>query len=275
MPRRGRREERLVTLSSDVGSAYAAQMKAVLLRSVGASRLVDLSHDLPPHGTLEAAFLLRAMASGFPPGTVHLVVVDPGVGGRRAPLAVACSDGSVLVGPDNGVLMPLARAFGGPRAFRLDPARLGVRRRVGTTFDGRDLFAPAAALLANGAEPGALGTPLSPVESPLPEPRRSARRLAGTVVHVDRCGNVITNLPSAWVPPGVRRLFVEWGRRTRRLPWTLSYDAVAPGEPLALGSSFGTVEIARNRGSASERFGLCVGDPVVVRFGPPRRTTGK
>ncbi len=250
-------------------------MKAVLLRTVGAARLVDLAHDLPPHGVVEAAFLVRAMASGFPAGTVHLVVVDPGVGGPRAPLAVACADGSVLVGPDNGVLMPLARALGRPRAFRLDPARIGVRRRVGTTFDGRDLFAPAAARIANGVDPARLGTPMRPVEGPLPEPRRASGRLTGTVVHLDRFGNIVTNIPAAWVPPETRTVELGWGRRRRTLRWVTSYGEAPVGTLVALGSSFGTVEIARNQRSAAARTDLSVGASLVVRFGRRSRTTGK
>ena len=114
--------KRLVTLTTDVGAAYAAQMKGVLARALPPGTVVDLVLDLRPHAIEEAAFLLRHMAPTFPPGTVHVAVVDPGVGGRRAPIAVACREGSFLVGPDNGVLGPLAEVLGVRRVVRLEPA---------------------------------------------------------------------------------------------------------------------------------------------------------
>lgn len=267
MPRRGRAGvaaglPRLVTLASDVGAAYAAQMKAVLARSVESGRLVDLAHDLRPHDVLEGAFLVRAMASGFPAGTVHLVVVDPGVGGRRAPLAIRCADGSMLVGPDNGVLMLLAEALGRPSAYRIDPARVGARPRVGRTFDGRDLFAPAAAALANGTAPEELGRPVVPRAAPELPARRTPRGARGVVVHIDRFGNVITSLPAAWVPRSTLRVGVAVHRAVRRLPWVDRYEVVPVGGLAALGSSFGTVELAANRASAAERLRVTVGSPV-------------
>src|SRR5580658_8171688 len=120
-------------------------MKGALLRGAPNVPLVDLTHDLPRHQIAEAAFVLRAMCTSFPPGTIHVAVVDPGVGGSRAGLAIRCREGSVLVGPDNGVLAPLAREIGDPEAYRLDPRKFAPPTRVGTTFDGRDLFARADA----------------------------------------------------------------------------------------------------------------------------------
>lgn len=277
MPRRagpGRPPRRLVTLTSDVGAAYAAQMKAVLLSRLPAERLVDLAHDLRAHDIAEGAFLLRAMAERFPPGSVHLAVVDPGVGGRRAPLIVACGDGSTLVGPDNGLLMPLAARLGSPRAFRIDPARLPFHRRVGTTFDGRDLFAPAAAELALGRRPEELGRRVRPRALSLPEPRRHRDGAEGLVLHVDRFGNAVTNVPTDWVPSGTSALWLESVRR-RRLPWDTRYEGHRPGELLALGSSFGLVEFSVARGSAAESAGLAVGTRVRVSWRPARRSTGK
>jgi S-adenosyl-L-methionine hydrolase (adenosine-forming) len=264
MGRTGRRR-RLVTLTSDLGAAYSAQVKAVLSRSVAPGRIVELTHDLPRHAVAEAAFLLRAMGRGFPAGSVHLAIVDPGVGGRRAPIAVACADGSRLVGPDNGVLWPLAEALGRPTAFRIDVARSAARDRVGTTFDGRDLFAPAAARLANGEAPARLGDRIRPVRFRLPRPGRVAGGIRGEVLHVDRFGNLITNLPSDVVPPGSSRVEVTVGRARRTVPWTRSYEALGRGRLGALGSSFGTIEVAVAEGSAARRLGAAVGTAVAVR----------
>lgn len=263
-PRSGPRP-RLVTLTSDLGPAYAAQVKAVLARSIDPARVVELTHGLEAHAVPEAAFLLRAMAQGFPAGTVHLAIVDPGVGGRRAPLVIECADGSRLVGPDNGLLFPLALALGRPRAFRLDPDRVRDRARVGTTFDGRDLFAPAAARLARGANPRTLGRPVRPIEYRLPAPTRRGGVATGEVLHVDRFGNLITNLPTDWVPPGIARLRLSVGQVRHSLPWTTSYEAIGRGRLGALGSSFGTVEVAVAQGSAARRLRARVGARVTVR----------
>jgi S-adenosyl-L-methionine hydrolase (adenosine-forming) len=263
----GRR--RLITLTSDLGAAYAAQMKAVLARSVSPGRLVDLTHDLPAHSVAEAAFVLRAMAVGFPPGTVHLAVIDPGVGGRRAPIVIACRDGSRLVGPDNGVLYPLALALGIRSVHRLSLRRGDAPHRVGTTFDGRDLFAPAAARLAQGAPPARMGPSHRPRPYRVPQPEIRPHSARGQVVHVDRFGNLITNVPSKAVPGGVRRLTVKVGRAPRRLlPLGSSYEALGTGRLGVLGSSFGSLEVSVARGRADRRTHARVGTRVRFAWGP-------
>ncbi len=259
---------RLVTLSTDIGVAYAAQMKAVLLRSVAAGTVVDLAHDIPAHAVREAAFLVRAMAEGFPAGSVHVVVVDPGVGGRRAPIAIGCRDGSYLVGPDNGVLLPLAERLGRRKAVRLEPGRLGGPGRVGTTFDGRDVFAPAAAALATGVPLQHLGSPIEPLGLDLPAPLREPGGSRGEVVHVDHFGNLVTNVPTDWAPPPGSLVRVRLGRRPMRtLRRTASYEALGPGRAGVLGSSFGSLEVAVAEGRADRRFRVRSG--AAVRFSWP------
>ena len=265
MPPRARRRAgapRLVTLSSDVGAAYAAQMKAVLLGELPAAAVVDLAHDLRPHDIAEAAFVVRAMAERFPAGTVHLVVVDPGVGGRRQPVVIRCRDGSVLVGPDNGVLVPLAEALGGGWAYRIEAARLRLPPRVGTTFDGRDLFAPVAARLAQGLDPRRVGPRTGLRTAPGTIPRRTPRGAVGTVAHIDRFGNLITDLPSAWIPSGTATIDLRIGRCRRRVPVATSYEQRGSGRLVALGSSFGTAELAVGHGRACDELGAAVGTPV-------------
>jgi hypothetical protein len=265
---------RLVTLSGDVGAAYAAQMKAVLLRYVGAYRIVDLDLDLPAHRIAEAAFLLRHMAGDFPAGTVHLAVVDPGVGGVRAPVAVRCRDGSHLVGPDNGLLDPLARHLGVSAVVRLDPARVRSGPPVSATFEGRDLFAPAAGRIARGTSIVRLGRPWPLAALDSPGPLRRPDGASGLVVHADRFGNLVTNVPTGWAPPvgalvrvrlGGRRLFV---RRQR------TYEAMGSGELGLLGSSFGLLELAVREGRAADRLHAASGDPVELKW-PARRQDGK
>jgi S-adenosyl-L-methionine hydrolase (adenosine-forming) len=264
---------RLITLTSDIGSAYAAQMKAVLARHRPAGTVIDLAHDLRSHAIGEAAFLLRAMAVGFPAGTVHVAVVDPGVGGRRAPIVIVCADGSALVGPDNGVLLPLAEALGEPHAYRVDPDRLAAEARVGTTFDGRDVFAPTAARLADGTPAEELGTPIQPHHYAVPQAIVAGTTARGEVVHEDRFGNLITNIATDTVPARIKRVAVRLGSaRARNLPFVTSYESLRGGRAGCLGSSFGHLEIAVAERSAARRFRVHVGSPVELRWGPRLRS---
>ncbi len=270
-----RRPSPIVTLTTDVGAAYAAQMKGVLSRYISLARVVDLTHDLTPHRIEEAAFLLRAMAVEFPPGTIHVAVVDPGVGGHRKRVGIQCQDGSFLVGPDNGVLMPLARRLGITRCVELQPDRIGGSKRVGTTFDGRDLFAPAAGRLARGTDLRQLGRPVRPRPFELPAARSRRSRIDGQILHIDRFGNLVTNVPTGWIPPTTTRLRVRIGRGiTRNLPWVSNYETLGRGIAGGLGSSFGQVELAVAEGNASRRLQARVGDPVALsipRAKLPRR----
>jgi S-adenosyl-L-methionine hydrolase (adenosine-forming) len=266
---RRRRGPRLITLTSDIGSAYAAQMKAVLARRRPPGTVVDLAHDLRPHALGEAAFLLRAMAVGFPAGTVHVAVVDPGVGGRRAPIAIECGDGSTLVGPDNGVLIPLAEALGRPRAYRIDPHRLESGSRIGTTFDGRDLFAPIAGRIAEGVAAGRLGPRIRPHRYAVPAPRTTRSGATGEVVHEDHFGNLITNIPTQWVPDGTRRIELRVGDGSARVvSFVRSYEELGRGRIGCLGSSFGSVEVAVAEGNAARRLRASVGCVVRTRWPP-------
>lgn len=250
-----------------MGAAYAAQMKAVLAHCVPPGTVVDLAHDLRPHDVVEAAFVVRAMAERFPAGSVHVVVVDPGVGGPRAPVAVRCRDGTVLVGPDNGVLVPLCRSLGGGTAYRIERRRLGAGPRVGTTFDGRDVFAPAAGLIASGTSPRRLGPPTTLRDLPTRPPRRVPGGAVGSVAHVDRFGNLITDIPSGWRPADSAGVTVRCARLRRRLPWVTSYGEGGAARAVALGSSFGTVELAVGERRADERFGAGVGARVRLLWG--------
>jgi S-adenosylmethionine hydrolase len=269
----------LITLTTDIGAAYAAQMKGVLYRTVPPGVVVDLAHDLPAHAVREGAFLFRHMARTFPAGTVHVALVDPGVGGLRAPLAIQCRDGSRLVGPDNGVLMPLARELGFGSAHRIVPGPRFPEGRRSSTFDGRDLFAPAAARLAGGTPVAALGPRHAPVDLKLPVPHRRGEAATGELVHVDRFGNLITNLPAAWRPAsGTVRFRLSRGP-FRTLRCVEAYSDLDFDEVGVLASSFGLVEVARREGPAAEVLGAVSGDPVAFRWdragSPSRRAERK
>lgn len=253
----------LVTLTTDLGDVYGAQLKAVLYRRLPAGSVIDLTHTLPAHQVSEAAFLLLHMAQRFPAGTVHVAVVDPGVGGERAPLGIATADGSTLVGPDNGLLWPLAAVLGNPRAFRLDPSRVATQADVSPTFEGRDLFAPAAALLASGASLEFLGTPMEPKRYEVPVASVASAGIDAVVLHVDRFGNIVTNAPSSAGPAEGRTMTVRFGRG-RLLHGTRhrTYTDLGPAGWGILGSSFGFLEVSCREASAAQRFGAHVGDRV-------------
>ncbi|MCI4340106.1 MAG: SAM-dependent chlorinase/fluorinase [Thermoplasmata archaeon] len=261
---------RLVTLTTDLGSAYAAQMKAVLYRSLAPDHVIDIAHDLPAHGIDEAAFLLRHIGAAFPSGTVHVAVVDPGVGGARAPIAVRCADGSILVGPDNGILYPLAHHLGPRSTVRIDPARANPGGVVSATFEGRDVFAPAAARLATGTRLSALGRPHALTARVARPPRWRGGWAVGRVVHIDRFGNAITNIPTEWFPTTPSELRLRSGTRVRRVPRRRTYAELPRAGVGVLGSSFGTLEVSAHEARAVDRLPLTVGRTFAISESAPR-----
>jgi hypothetical protein len=244
---------RLITLLTDFGTVdgYVAEMKGVLLTAAPGVQVVDLSHDIPPHEIDAARLAVARYWRRFPTGTIHLVVVDPGVGSQRHAIAVA-SDGRFLVGPDNGVLSPALLLHGA------SAVSLPVPSDAAPTFHGRDVFAPAAAALARGATLESLGSPHArPVIRRTPEAVREADGwLRGEVIVVDRFGNVITNLIG--VHDGELRV------GDRAIPFRRTYSDVASGELVALTGSSGLIEIAARDGSAAAALGI--GPGAIVRL---------
>ena len=244
---------RIITILTDFGTAdgYVGEMKGVLATGAPGAALVDVAHDLAAHDVDGARLALARYWRRFPHGTVHVVVVDPGVGSERAALAVE-SEGRFLVGPDNGVLSP-ALLHAGMRCVSL-PIPAGAA----PTFHGRDVFAPAAAELAQGIALDALGAPVAePMVRRTPEAtRRDDGSVDGVVITIDRFGNAVTNLMA-------RRggVLVVGGRR---LALCRSYSDVDQGVLAALVGSSGLVEITLRDGSAAAHLGLQRGSAVVL-----------
>jgi S-adenosylmethionine hydrolase len=241
----------IVTLLTDFGLAdgYVAEMKGVLLRHAPGATLVDVTHEIPPGDVVAGAYVLGRTWRAFPEGTVHLAVVDPGVGSGRRALAGEAG-GHRFVAPDNGILS---------RVLETGDARLvslAVAATASSVFHGRDVFAPAAARLLAGGPLEALGPAVrDPVLLP---PQRLERRgpdLVGEVVHVDRFGTLVTNLPGTAVGAPVRI-----GAHVLALRAT--FADVAPGTPVALVGSGGTVEIAIRDGRADVALGAGRGAEV-------------
>lgn len=241
----------MITLTTDFGIAdgFVGAMKGVIARLAPGAAVVDLAHGLPRHDVAHAAWVLYTAAREFPAGTIHVCVVDPGVGGARADVIVA-ADGHLFVAPDNGVLAYVAERPEGVWAITSTAFRFP---HAAPTFHGRDVFAAAAAALASGLPPEAAG-PATCLAGALPW-RVRARDDRGVIVHVDHYGNLVTNLP-----PPVRAVRVG----DAVVAVVRTYEDVALGAALAYVGSAGTVELAVREGSAAARFGVGRGEPVVV-----------
>lgn len=267
----------VITLTTDFGLSdhYVAAVKGSILSLNPLATVVDICHDIRPQDIEQAAFLLACTYSYFPPGSIHVAVVDPGVGTGRRALAVSAPD-CVFVGPDNGVLsaaLPdrLRQASPAPssvslpesvRAYSLTEARVH-REPVSPTFQARDIFAPAAAHLSLGVAISDLG-PSVPDIFALPPFRAEADAdglLIGRVIHIDHFGNVLTTIRADQLASGAKVEIV--GREITAL--TRAYSEAA-GLTALIGSC-GYLEIAVNGGSAEKELGVAVGDPVIVRPG--------
>ncbi len=258
---RGTEKRCPVSIVTDFGTAdpYVGIMKGVMLTINSQAVLVDVSHDVSPGAIREGAFILGASWPFFPPGTVHLAVVDPGVGTGRAPVVLAAG-GHFFVGPDNGLFTLLLDAFPGASAWRLEAGAYRLPR-VSATFHGRDLFAPAAAWLSRGVPPSAFGSRIpSLVRLPRAVPEPIPGGLEGAICHVDRFGNLVTNIEAGVISRG--RWTVRLAGETMALHRT--YGDVASGRFLALIGSFGYLEVSVNGGSAAGRLGVGVGERVVL-----------
>ena len=256
----------IITLTSDFGlrDPFVGVMKGRILLRHPSARIVDLTHEVMAHWPAEAGFWLARAYRWFPAGTVHVAVVDPGVGTARDIVLVE-SRGHLLLAPDNGLLEPVVRADGASRAWRLEPAglaRCGVGR-ASATFHGRDIFAPVAAELAAGrVKPVELGAPVtSLVPGWVDEPTLGDGRIAGRVITIDHFGNLLTDIDVSLLE-GFREPRVHAGGII--LPVRRTYGDCTPGSTLALINSFGVLEIAIAEGRAADVLGLSRGAPVVV-----------
>ncbi len=294
----------ILTLTTDFGTrdGYVAQMKGVILGINPRATLVDVTHDIEPFCVLEAAFVVRGIAPYYPAGTVHVAVVDPGVGSCRRGIVVKTGEG-LFVGPDNGVFSfvlagapPPASArqeipCSGhlcalvPTVDRLDdcPTRKTasgyaqpftriweirnaqwMRQEVHPTFHGRDVYAPVAARLSLGEDPTLVGPEIhDPVTLTIPPVKRTFHGLDGSVIYVDRFGNLCTNIASTMLDRTVHAI-----RAGDTVIQGISryFGEVAQGEPLALINSFGFLELAVNQGSAATILGLGIDSPVMVTW---------
>ncbi|AOW80623.1 S-adenosylmethionine hydroxide adenosyltransferase [Halodesulfurarchaeum formicicum] len=249
----------MITLASDFGSPYPAAMKGVILSRTD-TRLVDVAHDLPRQDPRAGAFWLREVLPYFPPA-VHLVVVDPGVGTDRRVLIVEAGDHR-LVGPDNGILVPVAERLAADPTYYAGSAT----DPESTTFHGRDVFAPLAAEIQDlGLESTVEREGFAPIEDvtriEFPTATIEGAEAIGEVLVVDDFGNTITNIPGSFLDEYAQDSILVDGRQT---PVARTYAEVPPTESVATVGSHGNVELAVNRGRGDRVFGLEPGDPVYL-----------
>jgi S-adenosyl-L-methionine hydrolase (adenosine-forming) len=255
----------IVTLLSDFGGAdtYAGQMKGAILAVAPEAVLVDLTHAVPAQDVRAGAFHLWAAVEAFPAGTVHLAVVDPGVGTTRRAIAARSKRGDLFVGPDNGLLMAAINRLGGlVAAVQLEEPRF-FRDRVSFTFHGRDVFGPIAGYLARDGRLEELGPSLAEVDRSVDfaRPEKEGPRVLGEVLHADVYGNLVTNIPASMLPSAFE---VRAGNRVIRDAPHRSYQDVESGDPVALIGSNGLLELSVRDGSAKQLLRARVGTKLVV-----------
>ena len=274
---------RPIVLTTDFGLAdpYVGVMKGVILGINPRAAIIDLTHQVRPQNLVQASFILKTSHSFFPPGSIHVVVVDPGVGTSRKAVLLTSPDG-VFVAPDNGILSGILEKFlpapppegntvpvpGSCAAYQLSNPSYQLHP-VSSTFHGRDIFAPAAAHLSLGADPSGFGPPVSRLAwLPLPQPARDGAVITGQVIYADHFGNLATNIPGDWLTPHSRVAVEFQARRIGGLHRTFHDDPDHPGgQPLALVGSNGYLEIAVPNGNAASLLGGGAGDPVLVHTG--------
>jgi S-adenosylmethionine hydrolase len=250
---------RPITLLTDFGLAdtYVGQVKGAILAIAPAATLVDLTHGIPPQDLEAGAFLLWSAVEAFAAGSIHMAVVDPGVGSVRLALALETVRGDLLVGPDNGLLVPAAERLGGiRRVVELNNSAYWRVSSPSASFHGRDIFGPAAAHLASGVPLERLGTPVTDIARrslPISDGR------VGEVIHVDSYGNLVTSVSGTSLP--ARYLTTINGQTA---PGVAYYAAATPGQLIALVGSAGLLEVSVRDGNAALATGAQRGTPISV-----------
>ncbi|MEE9542422.1 MAG: SAM-dependent chlorinase/fluorinase [Thermodesulfobacteriota bacterium] len=260
-------ENRPITLTTDFGLAdpYVGAMKGAILKVNPEARITDITHLAGARDLLGAAFILKEASTYFPDKTIHVAIIDPGVGGLRAPLIIE-TERFAFVGPDNGIFSLVLETEIIVRAVRITNTEY-FQNPVSTTFHGRDIFAPVAGHLSLGLDAGLIGEPMDIdglVKITLPVPILEKEKITGEIIHIDNFGNLITNIDKESLEQLGEKITIKVrDREIRRI--LENYSESAREETLcAIIGSAGLLEIAVNMGSAEERLGAEVGDKVLV-----------
>jgi S-adenosylmethionine hydrolase len=259
----------IVTLITDFGwgGEYVGAMKGAILKVNARCLVTDITHQISPQNILQAAYVLQNSYRFYPPGTVHLAVVDPGVGMERRAVALE-TEGHFFVGPDNGVFSGLLAGKGKAEAYEIVDRKYGLRP-VSPTFHGRDIFAPAAGHLSLGLPPGKLGPRAENlVRRDFPQPQETKKKLGARILWADSFGNLLINVPRKGFGRALAtRPFQIKGKGWKIERLSRTYGEGKPGQPMALFGSGGWLEISVNQGNALETLGLKPGEAISILWG--------
>jgi len=256
----------MITLTSDFGlrDSYVAQMKGTILSINPKATIVDITHEVEKFNIRMGAFMLSSAAPFFPKYTVHLAVIDPGVGTERRAIVIQTKQ-TFFVGPDNGVLMLAAKNQGIEHIYQLANSNFRLPK-VFNTFHGRDIFAPVAAYLDSGIVPSEFGLEITEVVEPqFVSVNSKYDLLTGEILHIDSFGNLITNI-TLQEASFANTVNVKLLNQKLTLPFCKTYGQAQPGQAIALVGSHGFLEIAVNQGNASDKFRIKPGDIIEVVF---------
>ncbi|MFH1101130.1 MAG: S-adenosyl-l-methionine hydroxide adenosyltransferase family protein [Methanobacteriota archaeon] len=261
---------KIITFLTDFGTdnGYVAQMKGVAAALTDA-RLYDITHEVTPHNIREGAFLLQTVAPYYPPGTIHVAVVDPGVGTERKALVITTRT-QILIGPDNGLLIPAARFLGDFTVYEIIDTNQFMKS-PSYTFHGRDVFTPVAARILNGVPFEKIGRKTTSwVDLDFGYADITDKTAQGKIIFIDRFGNIITNIP--WfrlrdVTTYGKTMMVFLGEHNKEIPFVHSYGLVQKGEFLAMIGSSNYLEISMNQGNAAKTLSVKEDDLIKILFG--------
>lgn len=260
----------IITFLTDFGTkdSYVSQMKAVASKLTNA-RLIDITQEITPHDIREGAYALRCATPYFPTGTVHVAVVDPGVGTQRRGLFITTSS-QILIGPDNGLLMPAAHLLGNFFVYEIKNEKF-ILDSISSTFHGRDVFTPIAAHITNGVLFEEIGNRINDfVNLDFGQGEIKNNTAIGKVVYIDRFGNLITNIERKLILDNLefgKNIMLFLGKKCIKLPFVKSYGFVKKNEILATIGSGNLLEVGINQGNAAKKLGLKIDDKIEMLLG--------
>ncbi len=261
---------KIITFLTDFGnkSSYVAQMKAAAL-NITDLKIVDITHEINPQSIEEGAFILRNTVPYFPNATVHVAVVDPGVGTKRRGIVVATKT-QVLVGPDNGLLIPAAEELGDFQVYEIKNKQL-MNKEISNTFHGRDIFSPVAAHILNGIYFNEIGPIIHDYKKlNLKNSKIDDKTAEGKIIHIDTFGNIITNIDGEKIKKYIdygKKIMLYLGDKQIKVPFVKTYGEIKKGETLATIGSTKQFEISINQGNAKEKYKVNQNDDLKILFG--------
>jgi len=259
-----------ITLMTDFGTKnnYVSQMKAVISKITKEVQIIDITHDIAPHDIKEGAFNLLTATPYFPRGTIHIAVVDPGVGTERRGILITTSS-QILIGPDNGLLVPAARYLDDFTVYEIQNKKY-MLEYISNTFHGRDIFAPTAAHIINGVEFEEIGPMITDyVDLNLGKPEINPKYATGNVIFIDTFGNIITNIDGVTIQEHLNfdtKIMVFLGKEEHEIPFVKSYNYVKKGEMLATIGSNNLLELCLNQGNAAKKLNIKPDESIKILY---------